>query len=203
LYAFFMSREHAVDSRINQIIAKTKAEIPLTLRTIDLKNLEEEAARVKYIYNNAWEKNWGFVPWTDKEIDYIAKKLKTAADPDLIIIAEQKGEPIAFAFAFPNLNEVIKRMNGKLTPWGIFRFLHYRKKVKGIRVMVFGILKEYRNTGVSYMLYSELDKNGRSKGYEWCETSWQLEDNEPVNRFVKSLGGKVYKKYRIFEKGIV
>jgi hypothetical protein len=69
--------------------------------------------------------------------------------------------------------------------------------------MVFGILKEFRHTGVSYMLYSELDKNARGKGYEWCETSWQLEDNVPVNRFVESLGGKVYKKYRIFEKRIL
>jgi hypothetical protein len=120
----------------------------------------------------------------------------------LVIIAELDGKPIAFAFALPNLNEVIKRINGRLTPWGILKFLYYRKKIKGVRVLVFGILKEFRHTGVSYMLYSELDKNSIGKGYEWCETSWQLEDNEPVNRFVESLGGKVYKKYRIFEKKI-
>jgi GNAT superfamily N-acetyltransferase len=203
LYAYYMSREDAIVAQIDQIVTKTKAEIALSLRTIDLKNLEDEAARIKDVYNNAWEKNWGFVPWTNEEIDHIAKKLKTAADPDLIIIAEHEGNPIAFAVAFPNLNEVIKRINGKLTPWGILKFLYYRRKIKGIRVMVFGILKEYRHTGVSYMLYSELDKNSRGKDYEWCETSWQLEDNEPVNRFVESLGGKVYKKYRIFEKKIV
>ncbi len=202
LYAYYMSREDAVIARINQIVTKTEAEITLTLRTIDMKDIEDEAARIKHVYNNAWEKNWGFVPWTNEEIDHIAKKLKIAADPDLIIIAEHEGKPIAFAFAFPNLNEVIKRVNGKLTPWGILKFLFYRRKIKGIRVMVFGILKEYRHTGVSYMLYSELDKNSRAKDYEWCETSWQLEDNEPVNRFVESLGGKLYKKYRIFEKKI-
>jgi GNAT superfamily N-acetyltransferase len=203
LYAYYMSREHHVISQIDMIVAKVKAEIPLTVRTLDLKNIEEEAARVKYIYNNAWEKNWGFVPWTDKEIDYMAKKLKVVADPDLVIIAEHQGKPIAFALAFPNLNEAIKRINGKLTPLGILKFMHYRKKIKGIRAMVFGILKDYRHTGVSYMLYSELDKNSARKGYEWCETSWQLEDNEPVNRFVESLGGKVYKKYRLFEKKIL
>jgi hypothetical protein len=130
----------------------------------------------------------------------MAKKLKTVADPDLVIIAEHEGNTIAFAFALPNWNEVLKRMNGRLTPVGIIRFLTGRKKIKGIRALVFGILKEYRHTGISYMLYSELDKKSRGKGYEWCETSWQLEDNEPVNRFVESLGGKVYKKYRIFEK---
>ena len=71
-----------------------------------------------------------------------------------------------------------------------------------MRAVVFGILKEYRLTGVSYLLYSELEKNGVAGGYEWCEMSWQLEDNEPINRFVASLGGKVYKIYRIFEKKI-
>lgn len=203
LYAFYMSREKEVMARIDQIVRKSKAEIPLTLRTIDMKNLEEESARIKHVYNSAWERNWGFVPWTDNEMSHMAKKLKSVADPDLIIIAEHEGKPVAFAFALPNLNEVIKRINGKLTPWGTARFLYYRKKIKGIRAMVFGILNEYRHTGVSYLLYSELNKNAISKGYEWCETSWQLEDNEPVNRFVESLGGSVYKKYRIFEKEIL
>jgi GNAT superfamily N-acetyltransferase len=202
LYAYYMTREDRVVAQIDQIVAKAREEIPLTLRTLDLKNLEEEVAHVKYVYNNAWEKNWGFVPWTDKELDHMATKLKAAADPDLVIIAEHQGKPIAFALAFPNWNEVLKRINGRLTPWGLLKFLYYRKKIKGVRVMVFGILKEYRHTGVSYMLYAELDKNSIGKGYQWCETSWQLEDNEPVNRFVESLGGKVYKKYRIFEKKI-
>jgi GNAT superfamily N-acetyltransferase len=203
LYAYYMSREDHVSAQIAQIVTKTKAEIPLILRTINLKNYKEEAELIKYVYNSAWEKNWGFVPWTDKEIDHMAKKLKTVADPDLVIIAEHLGKPVAFAIGFPNWNEVLKRINGRLTPWGFLKFLYYRKKIKGIRAMVFGILKEYRHTGVSYMLYSELDKNASGKGYEWCETSWQLEDNVPVNRFVESLGGKIYKKYRIFERKIL
>ena len=203
LYAYFMSKDDHVLAQIDQIVKKAKAEFPLTLRTIDLKNLDEEAARIKFVYNSAWEKNWGFVPWTDKEIDHMAKKLKIVADPDLVIIAEHLGKPVAFAFALPNLNEVIKRMNGRLTPWGILKFLYYRKKIKGIRALVFGVLEDYRHTGVSYVLYSELDKNATNKGYEWCETSWQLEDNEPVNRFVESLGGQIYKKYRIYEKKIL
>lgn len=202
LYAYYMTKQDHVVAQIEQIVTKAKAEIPLTLRTIDLKNLMEEAERVRYVYNRAWEKNWGFVPWTDNEIDHLAKKLKAVADPDLVIIAEHEGKPVAFAFALPNLNEVIKRINGKMTPWGILKFLYYRKKIKGIRALVFGILEEYRHTGVSYMLYAELDRNAVGKGYEWCETSWQLEDNESVNRFVESLGGKIYKKYRIFEKRI-
>lgn len=202
LYAYYMTREDHVVASIGQIVSQTRAELPLVLRTIDLKEIETEASIIKKIYNSAWEKNWGFVPWTDKEIDHMARKLKKVADPDLVIIAEHEEKPIAFAFALPNLNEAIKRMNGRLFPWGILKFLYYRKKIKGIRALVFGVVEAYRNTGVSYVLYSELDKNAVGKGYEWCETSWQLEDNEPINRFVGSLGGKVYKKYRIFEKKI-
>jgi GNAT superfamily N-acetyltransferase len=203
LFAFFMTRDHETASKVGQIVGKISKELPVTLRTIDMKNFKQEIGHIKYIYNHAWEKNWGFVPWTEKEMDYMARKLKAMADPDLIIFAEQKGEPVGFAFGFPNLNEAIKRMNGRLTPWGILKYLYYRKKIKGMRAVVFGVLQEFRNTGVSYLLYSKLEKNAIDKGYEWCETSWQLEDNEPINRFVTSLGGRVYKKYRLFEKKIV
>ncbi len=202
LYAFYMTKDHEVVSKVNQVVEKVREESPVTLRTVDLKNIKEETERIKYVYNNAWEKNWGFVPWTEKEMDYMAKKLKTVADPALIILAEHEGRPIGFTFGFPNYNELIQKIGGRLTPWGILKFLYYRRKIKGIRAVVFGILKGYRQSGVSYLLYSELEKNALSRGYEWCETSWQLEDNEAVNRFVASLGGKVYKKYRIFERKI-
>lgn len=203
LFAFFMTKDHEVASKVERIVSEVRKELPVALRTINMKKLDEETELFKYIYNNAWEVNWGFVPWTEKEMEHMVKKFKSVVDPDLVIIAEKEDKPVGFTFAFPNYNEVIKKMDGKLTPWGFVKFLYYRKKIKGIRAIVFGILKEYRLSGVSYLLYSKLEKNAIDKGYEWCETSWQLEDNEPVNRFVASLGGKVYKKYRIFEKKIV
>ena len=86
-------------------------------------------------------------------MDHMAKKLKQIADPRLVILAEDQGKPIGFAFGLPNYNEVIKKMNGKLTPMGIVKFLHYRRKIKGMRAVVFGILKPYRMIGVSYLLY--------------------------------------------------
>ena len=203
LYAFFMTRDHETAEKVQQIVDKIKNDSAITLRTIDMRNIEEEAERVKFIYNDAWEKNWGFVPWTEKEMDYMVKKLKRLADPRLVIFAEDQERPIGFAFGIPNYNEVTKRMNGRFFPLGFIKFLLYRNKIKSMRAVVFGILKEYRMTGVSYLLYSELEKNGVAGGYEWCEMSWQLEDNEPINRFVASIGGKVYKIYRIFEKKIM
>jgi GNAT superfamily N-acetyltransferase len=118
-------------------------------------------------------------------------------------MAEDDDKPVGFAFGLPNYNEVLKRMNGRMTPLSILKFLIYRKKIKGMRGVVFGVIKEYRQTGLSYLLFSRLERNAIEQGYEWGETSWQLEDNHAINRFVESVGGRVYKKYRIFEKPIV
>ncbi|MFB0565851.1 MAG: hypothetical protein ACETWK_09255 [Candidatus Aminicenantaceae bacterium] len=203
LYAFFMTRDHKTAEKVRGIVDNIKKETTVTLRSIDMKKVDEEAERIKFVYNNAWEKNWGFVPWTENEMNYMAKKLKMLADPKLVILAEDKGKPIGFAFALPDYNQVLKKMNGRLFPFGIIKFLLNKGKIKGMRAMVFGILKQYRLTGVSYLLYSELEKNAKEQGYEWGEMSWQLEDNEPVNRFNISIGGKIYKKYRIYEKKII
>lgn len=202
LYAFYMHRNHETVEKIKGIVEMARKEIKVKLRTINMKDLDEEAKKIQFIYNQAWEKNWGFVPWTQSEMDYMAKKLKQIADPSLVILAEDEEKPVGFAFGLPNYNEVIKRMNGRLAPLGLLKFLYYRNKLKGMRGIVFGILKEYRLTGLSYLLFSELEKNAIEEGYEWGETSWQLEDNVAINRFIESLGGRVYKKYRIFEKKI-
>jgi len=202
LFAFIMSRDHDTTAKVKRIIDTVKKETTITCRSFNKKKLDEEAEVVKFIYNNAWERNWGFVPWTENEMNHMVKSLVRMADLDLVIIAEDRGKPIGFAFGFPNYNEILIKMNGRLFPTGIFKLLLGRKKIKGIRAIVFGILKEYRQTGVSYLLYSKLDETARAKGYEWCETSWQLEDNTPVNNFVASLGGKIYKKYRIYDQKI-
>ncbi len=203
LYAFYMTRDHKTAEQVEAIVENARKKINVKIRTINMKNLAEEVKRIQFIYNNAWEKNWGFVPWTENEMSHMVKKLKQIADPRIVILAEDKDKPVGFAIGLPNYNEVIKRINGRLTPLGVIKFLIYRKKIKGMRGIVFGVLKEYRLTGLSYLIYSELEKNAKEEGYEWGETSWQLEDNEAINRFVESLGGKIYKKYRIFEKRII
>lgn len=202
LYAFYMSAEEDMLKKIQGIVNEIKKKTNVSLRSVNMKKIDEEVERIKYVYNNGWEKNWGFVPWTENEMDHMAKKLKTFADPDIVIIAEDKERPVGFAFALPNYNEVLIKLNGRLTPLAILKFLIYRRKIESVRAVVFGIVKEYRQTGLSYLLYSEFEKNVKKRGYKWGETSWQLEDNDAINRFVKSIGGEVYKKYRIFEKSI-
>ncbi|MBD3413984.1 MAG: hypothetical protein GF421_06105 [Candidatus Aminicenantes bacterium] len=203
LFAFLMEENETANRKLETIVKKVERQTRLNLRSVDLKRVDEEAEKIKHIYNQGWENNWGFVPWTEKEMEHMAKKLKQIADPDLIVLAEEKnGKPVGFGFALPNYNELLKEMNGRLFPFGFIKFLLNRKKIRGIRVLVFGIIREYRMTGLSYLLYSKLYKNALRKGYQWAETSWQLEDNEAVNKFVMSIGGRVYKKYRIYQKNI-
>lgn len=202
LYAFYMTRDHKTEEKVKTIVEKIRKKSPVSLRTIDLKNIREEARKIQYVYNQAWKDNWGFVPWRDEDMDHMAENLKKLADPDLVIFAEVKGKTVGFAFGLPNYNEVLQKLNGRLFPFGFLKFLWYRRKIKGMRAVVFGVVDEYQNTGVSYLLYSELEKNGKANGYQWGETSWQLEDNEAINRFTESLGGRIYKKYRIYEKPI-
>lgn len=202
LYAFFMERDHVTADKVGAITERVRRETKFTLRTIDVARAEEEAESIAVIYNDGWENNWGFVPWTENEMRRMVKNLKRLADPSLVIIAEDRGRPAGFAFGLPNYNEVLQTMNGRLFPFGFIKFLLGRKNIKGLRAAVFGVLQAYRHTGLSYLLYDELNKNGIARGYEWGEMSWQLEDNEAINRFAVSIGGRIYKKYRIFEKEI-
>ena len=202
LYAFYMHKDRDIARKIDIIVNKVRKSTSIKLRTLTKKTLNEDLEKIRYIYNQSWEQNWGFVPSTDAEIDHMAKSLYQFADWDLVILAEDRGKPVGFTFGLPNYNEVLIKMNGRITPMSVLNYLRYRGKITGIRAVVFGILKEYRMTGLSYYLYWLLHKNSIANGYTWAATSWQLEDNDAINKFVSSIGGKVYKKYRLFEKQI-
>jgi hypothetical protein len=178
----------------------------LRTRHIDMRNLDSEVRMVMQLFNDAWSENWGFVPFTEKELSKLAADLKLIAIPELTYIAEIDGQPAAFAIALPNINELIKDMKGKLGPLELGKLL-WRLKVKGpktARLALLGISKKFRGqrkyAGLSIYLYSKLNQSGQKLGIEWGELSWTLEDNGPVNVGIKFMGGKIYKKYRIFEK---
>ena len=178
----------------------------LKTRHIDMRNLDSEVRMVMQLFNDAWSENWGFVPFTEKELSKLAADLKLIAIPELTYIAEINGEPAAFAIALPNINELIRDMKGKLGPLELGKLL-WRLKVKGpktARLALLGISKKFRGqrkyAGLSIYLYSKLNESGQKLGIEWGELSWTLEDNGPVNVGIKFMGGKIYKKYRIYEK---
>ncbi len=125
-----------------------------------MKRFDEEVAIIKEVYNAAWELNWGFVPMTPKEMDQMAKELKPICEPDLVLFAEVNGEPVGISVTLPDFNQVLKKLNGKLSPLGLLKFFYYKRKITGLRGVVFGIRKEYRRTGISTAMYYETEKSG-------------------------------------------
>jgi hypothetical protein len=174
-------------------------------RHVDPKELERDVRLVMDVYNDAWSDNWSFLPLTEKELAKLAKDFKLILDPSITAIAYVRGEPAAVALALPNLNEAISDLGGSLFPVGAAK-LYYRLKVRGIhsaRLIILGIRKKFRGdrryAGLSLYLYHKLNASGRSHGYHWGELGWTLEDNGPVNAGIRLMGGKIYKRYRVYE----
>ncbi len=202
LYAWYLGTEEAfnnITEKMERVAGKIMDKYNLTIRNIKLKELDQEILKVKEVYNNAWSKNWGFVPFTDAEINHIADDLKQIADEDLLFMAEKEGKPIGFSITLPNINEVLARIpDGKLFPSGIFKLLTGLKKIETVRVLILGVNKEYQFLGLGSIFYIRTIKRAYEKGYKAGEMSWILEDNLTMNRAIESLGSKLYKKYRIY-----
>jgi hypothetical protein len=175
-------------------------------RHCDMKNFDAEVRTIVDVFNDAWADNWGFVPFSERELAKLAEELKLIVIPELTYIAEIDGEPAAVALALPNVNELIHDLGGKLAPLGLPKLL-WRLKVVGpktARLAILGIRRKHRAVrkyaGLSTYLYVKMNEAGRRCGIRWGELSWTLEDNAPVNVAIKFMGGKVYKRYRLYER---
>ncbi len=179
------------------------------IRQLRRNRLQEDVRILLDVFNDAWRDNWGFVPATEAEAVKMAEDLKLVLDDNLALVAEVDGRAAAVALAFPNLNEAIADLDGKLFPLGLAKLLWRTKvnKPKSAMLRILGIRKEFRNKkrygGLSAALYVEIAKRGKLAGYEWGELGWTLEDNRPVNLGIKMMGGEVYKRYRMYEKSLV
>ncbi|HUM07370.1 MAG TPA: dATP pyrophosphohydrolase [Acidocella sp.] len=178
----------------------------LTVRQIDFKRYNEEIRTVTSIFNDAWANNWGFVPLTETETDYLAKSLKPLLNPHLTSVVERNGEPVGFLIALPNLNEAIRGLDGKLLPFGWAKLL-WRLKVKGVqtaRVPLMGVRRDAAQDMIGgllpFLMVDAVRREGLKKGFTHIELSWILEDNLPMRRMNESLGSVAYKTYRIYEK---
>ncbi len=202
LWAYCMDKNTPIPERLVKVVERMKGRSNVKFRSINKKILNKEIEKVKYVYNHAWEKNWGFVPLTDHEIDHIANDLKQLVDPDIVFFAEEDGRPIGFSLAVPDINQVLKKINGRLFPFGIFKLLYHARKINRLRVIIMGVIKEYRNKGIDSVFYLDTYQKGIAKGYNWGEFSWILENNDPMNTALRNIGARVYKTYRIYEKKV-
>ncbi len=172
----------------------------ITLRALNKKRFDDEVELIKKVYNQAWEKNWGFVPMSDAEIDHLAKQLKPVVVPDLVVFVEREGEVIGFAAALPDLNVALKaNPSGRLFP-GILRILWRARSIKRIRILLLGLLPEYRRTGADALMYHWIWEKGYALGYRWAEAGWILEDNPAMFNALERMGFSRYKTLRMYDR---
>jgi hypothetical protein len=206
LLAFHLDLKEKPLSRLDRLAAGfARRQKDLSVRPIRKKTLKNDLVKVKEVYNAAWEDNWGFVPMTDGDIDFMAARLKPLLVEDMVLLAETPEEPVAFMMCLPDYNVAFKPLRGKLLTPRLFGFLAYLagwRRPKLFRLITLGIKKGYRNRGIDAVMFAETLKAGLKAGYTECEVSWILEDNVMVQRPIRLFEGTRYKTYRIFEKPV-
>lgn len=202
--AYWVDLKFAHPRAMQRLLARYEGRIHV--RAIDGKNFTRELDLIRDIFNDAWAHNWGFVPFTVNEFREVGKGLKLLLTDDLVQIAEVDGEPAAFIVGLPNLNEAIRDLNGKLLPFGLLKLL-WRLKVKfpkTSRVPLMGVRQQYQQgplgAALAYGVIGAMQKQLLAHGARGCELSWILEDNAGMRNIIESLGGHVYKTYRIYQK---
>jgi ASC-1-like (ASCH) protein len=199
LYAYFKDSSTGIPARVERLVERIKRKTGVEIRSLDMKNFRRDVEIIKGIYNKGWEKNWGNVPMTEKEMDDLAATLRNMVEPELVKFAFVKGQAVGVSIVLPNLNELLIKFNGSLNPFNLLRLVAGRRRIRGLRALLFGFLEGYRQTGLPLVLYYESEAAGRKLGYQWVELSWNLEDNELINKFDEMLGARIYKRYRIYE----
>lgn len=206
LLAFELKAPEEFESRISRVAELVKKKGSITFRPIDMKNFQRDVDLIREIYNDAWEKNWGFVPTDDAEFAHLAKSLKDVIWPNYCLLAFIGDNPIGFSLSLPDINQVLKEIpSGKLFPFGIFKLLNglrpKAKKINRVRVITLGVKKAFRGTGVASVFYYETYKQCMKDGMWGGEASWILEDNKDMLSAIQTFGGvPPYKTYRIYQK---
>ncbi len=200
LYAWYLDiRNYKIPERLLNIAQKSLARYNITLRNLKIKDLQSELKLVLEVYNNAWSKNWGFVPMTTEEILHAANDLKQIADEEFLLLAEKDGKPVGFSVTLPNINEILINIrNGKLFPTGLFKLLTGMKKIRNVRVVMLGVVKDLQKAGLGSIFYVETLRRAMERGLDGGEMSWILEDNYPMNSAIEMFGSKCHKTYRIY-----
>ncbi len=204
-YAWWFSEFPEPAERLRKIALARSRKQGVTIRPINLKKVAEESQRIRTIYNQAWEKNWGFVPFTEPEIEHMAKEMKPLINPRAMLLAEAGGEPVGFVIGVPDINVAFRHINGRLTwfglPIGLLKLLYYRLKIRTGRLVALGVVEKYRRAGVAETLVLQLMDEAFKLGFTG-ELSMTLEDNVMVNRFIEAMGARRYKTFRIYQRGI-
>jgi GNAT superfamily N-acetyltransferase len=200
LYAYALQQSSFRSEKMERVTAALAARSGVTIRPISKADFHADVERIRALYAGAWQHNWGAVPLTREEFDFVAKSMKPIMQPSLVLIAEAAGVPVGFGLSLPDYNQVLKdNRRGWLLP-GLFRMLFMKKKIDRVRILVLGVLPDRLRTGAGSLLMYETGRQANALGYPGGEASWVLEDNVMMNRAAEFMSGTRSKVYRIYEK---
>jgi hypothetical protein len=205
LYAYDIAADYFNHSnKLQRVAERLRKKSNIKVRTVNMKDFRNEVEIVRRIYNDAWSRNWGFVPMSEEEFDHLAKDLKQIVDPRVVLIAEQvtedgKTKPVGFLLAVPDINRALKKIHGRLLPFGLLKLLWYSRKLGAIRVITMGGIIEFQSLGIGSIFLDEIYRRGPAAGLGTGEMSWVLENNVMMNRAAETVGGRRSKTYRIYE----
>jgi len=210
LFSYDYDVQNAPETIGRKLMARAGIAERVKVRTVDMKNFDAEVRTLVGIFNDAWSDNWGFVPFTQAEVDHAAKALRPVIVPELAVFVDVDDETVAFIVALANINEAIRDFDGRLDPVNLAKLL-WRLKVSGTkttRVPLMGVKKKFRNhpllgAGLAMMVIDKLRENGKRIGKTHAELGWILEDNKATNNIIRSVGGVHYKTHRLYEKALV
>jgi GNAT superfamily N-acetyltransferase len=204
LYAWWFADPADAVSRLRRLAGALKSRHTTTLRHGNLSDIAGEGRRLRQIYNEAWRDNWGFVPFAEKEFEFMTRELKPILVPELVWLAEVEEEPVGFVLCLPDINAALKKINGRLTtfalPIGLAKLLYHKSRLKTVRLVALGVLPKFRRHGIAEMLVLRVIEEAMLKRGFIGEASLILENNLMMNRFLEAIGAEKYKTYRIYRK---
>jgi hypothetical protein len=202
LYAYAVPLDQPIPEKLQRVLSVLKTKPGLTVRPVNLKDLKTDLKHIKEIYNDSWSQNWDFAPMTDEEIDDLARQLKPIIQPVICPLVFYQGEPAGMCIALPDYNQVLKRLNGRLLPFGWLKFLRYKNRITRARLWALGVKRKFHHLGFDSLLYYESFIGAKKLGYTEGEVSWILEDNLAIIRPILMWGGRLYRTYRVYQQAL-
>ncbi|MDQ6816484.1 MAG: hypothetical protein M3018_03630 [Actinomycetota bacterium] len=195
-----INNREAIHPVLPKVAERARSRYGVTIRSMSRRHLRRELDEFAKVYNAAWSENWGFAPYSKEDLNALALDLQLVYDRNWFMIAEIEGRTVAMAITIPDINQVLRKMNGRLLPLGWWYYLRKRQIVDRLRVGFLGVLPEYQHTGVAAALYiAHFEAAERSRAQRG-EAGWILESNHAMNRGLEAMGGRIVKRWRLYER---
>jgi GNAT superfamily N-acetyltransferase len=174
----------------------------VTTRTMDPSRFDDELETIRRLFNAAWERNWGFVPFTEPEFTQMVQQLRPIVEEEVVVLAEHQARPVGVGVAVPDMAVALRaNPSGRLFP-GILKVLWASRGIQRLRVIILGALPEWRSRGIDVLLYKRMWEGAWKKGYRWAEAGWVLEENRAMCNGLERMGFEAYKRYRLYDRDL-